>query len=275
MNQNKTKKKRICTLQRVWWSEGLCPRQNPSWGNSRNQIRKKFRGHKTWRSAEKIDWRDHSKIRKKRLQVGWCQTCFSFTRLCKAALCRPLQQAFLWRFSKFYPFLFFLIPKTCFLHKGLVVYFSSGPVLCLAFEGDNVISETRKMLGATNPKDSLPGSIRGDYSINVGRNIIHASDSPASAAHELKLWFKEGELLNWSQSDSTWVYEKWFPCFRKTSFLQSTLPSNSPLKKQTRQSNPFFLWLTFFLRFLFQLLFERRNWKMLSTWRTFSECISK
>ena len=91
---------------------------------------------------------------------------------------------------------------------GLVKYFSSGPVIAMVWEGRNAISGGRKLVGATNPDDSAPGSIRGDLCVNVGRNIIHGSDSADSAQHEISLWFKDGEVADWSPSDYLWVYEK-------------------------------------------------------------------
>merc|ERR1719213_781458 len=75
---------------------------------------------------------------------------------------------------------------------GLVEYAASGPVCCMVWEGDNVVKTGRKMLGATKPFDSEPGTIRGDFSIDVGRNIIHGSDAVESAEHEIGLWFPEG-----------------------------------------------------------------------------------
>ena len=80
---------------------------------------------------------------------------------------------------------------------GLVSYASSGPVCAMVWEGDNAVATGRKMLGATKPFDSAPGTIRGDYCIDVGRNIIHGSDSVDSANHEIGLWFKPEELCNW------------------------------------------------------------------------------
>ena len=72
---------------------------------------------------------------------------------------------------------------------GLVEYAASGPVCAMVWEGDNAVLTGRKMLGATKPFDSAPGTIRGDYCIDVGRNIIHGSDAVASANAEIKLWF--------------------------------------------------------------------------------------
>uniref|UniRef100_A0A336LTH1 Nucleoside diphosphate kinase n=1 Tax=Culicoides sonorensis TaxID=179676 RepID=A0A336LTH1_CULSO len=80
---------------------------------------------------------------------------------------------------------------------GLVEYMSSGPVVPMVWEGLNVVKTGRVMLGATNPADSVPGSIRGDLCIQVGRNICHGSDAVESANKEIALWFGEKELVNW------------------------------------------------------------------------------
>jgi nucleoside-diphosphate kinase len=72
---------------------------------------------------------------------------------------------------------------------GLVQFFSSGPIVCMCWEGKDIIKQGRQMLGETQPLASKPGSIRGDYSIDLGRNICHGSDSPEAAAHELEMWF--------------------------------------------------------------------------------------
>jgi len=77
---------------------------------------------------------------------------------------------------------------------GLIEYMNSGPVCAMVWEGDNAVATGRKMLGATKPFESEPGTIRGDYCIDVGRNICHGSDAVESANNEIKLWFKESEL---------------------------------------------------------------------------------
>lgn len=92
--------------------------------------------------------------------------------------------------------------------KGLVDFITSGPIVAMAWEGDNVVETARKMMGATNPKESAPGTIRGDFSIDLGRNVIHGSDSVTSAERELKIFFSNDELLNsWNRSTEGWVYE--------------------------------------------------------------------
>jgi len=94
---------------------------------------------------------------------------------------------------------------------GLVKYMSSGPVVPMVWEGLNVVKTGRVMLGATNPADSAPGTIRGDFCIQVGRNICHGSDAVESAAKEIALWFKDEELVKWDPNGMTWVYEDFEP----------------------------------------------------------------
>jgi nucleoside-diphosphate kinase len=90
---------------------------------------------------------------------------------------------------------------------GLTKFLSSGPVVAMVWEGHNVVKGIRQMLGQTNPQDSLPGSIRGDYSISLGRNVIHASDSVESANHEIGMWFDKAELMEWAPVSAPWIYE--------------------------------------------------------------------
>jgi len=92
-------------------------------------------------------------------------------------------------------------------YPGLVKYFSSGPIVAMVWEGKNVIAGGRKIVGATDPDKSEPGSVRGDLCIQVGRNIIHGSDSPASAQDEISLWFKDSEITNWEDPLDKWTYE--------------------------------------------------------------------
>jgi nucleoside-diphosphate kinase len=90
---------------------------------------------------------------------------------------------------------------------GLTKFFSAGPIVCMCWEGKDIINQGRQMLGETQPLASKPGSIRGDYSIDLGRNICHGSDSPEAAAHELKMWFPEG-VNDFGKAVDSWVYEK-------------------------------------------------------------------
>uniref|UniRef100_A0A8C6FQL1 Nucleoside diphosphate kinase n=1 Tax=Moschus moschiferus TaxID=68415 RepID=A0A8C6FQL1_MOSMO len=90
---------------------------------------------------------------------------------------------------------------------GLVKYMNSGPVVAMVWEGLNVVKTGRVMLGETNPADSKPGTIRGDFCIQVGRNIIHGSDSVKSAEKEISLWFKPEELIEYKSCAFDWIYE--------------------------------------------------------------------
>lgn len=90
---------------------------------------------------------------------------------------------------------------------GLIKYMTSGPVLAMVWEGEGVVKTGRVMLGETHPAKSLPGTIRGDYCIQVGRNIVHGSDSVESAKTEIGLWFKESELVDWTPELDRWINE--------------------------------------------------------------------
>merc|ERR1712142_97115 len=90
---------------------------------------------------------------------------------------------------------------------GLVKYMASGPVVAMVWEGLNVVKTGRVMLGETNPADSKPGTIRGDFAVQVGRNICHGSDAVESANHEIALWFKPEELVSWEPELKDWIYE--------------------------------------------------------------------
>eukprot|EP00775_Hariotina_reticulata_P007882 gene7882-8078_t len=89
---------------------------------------------------------------------------------------------------------------------ALVDYICSGPVVAMVWEGKNVVATGRKMIGATNPQASEPGTIRGDFCIEVGRNVIHGSDSVENAQKEIALWFGE-DLADWTPSLKPWIYE--------------------------------------------------------------------
>jgi nucleoside-diphosphate kinase len=90
---------------------------------------------------------------------------------------------------------------------GLVEFITSGPIVAMVWEGDGVIASARKMIGATKPLESEPGTIRGDFGINVGRNIIHGSDAPETAQNEIALWFKSEELVTWQPQMTPWLRE--------------------------------------------------------------------
>ncbi len=90
---------------------------------------------------------------------------------------------------------------------GLVSFITSGPVTAMVWEGDGVVAAARKMIGATNPLTAEPGTIRGDFGVNIGRNIIHGSDAVETARSEIDLWFKEEELVSWQPSLTSWIRE--------------------------------------------------------------------
>lgn len=90
---------------------------------------------------------------------------------------------------------------------NLVKYVSSGPVVPMVWEGSNSVKIGRTLLGATHPVDSPPSTIRGDFGIDVGRNIIHGSDSVESAKQEINLWFTDEEIISWKSCYDNWLYE--------------------------------------------------------------------
>ena len=90
---------------------------------------------------------------------------------------------------------------------GLVEFITSSPVVAMVWEGEGVIASARKIIGATNPLNAEPGTIRGDYGVAVGRNLIHGSDAPETAQTEVALWFKDSELVSWKPNATPWLYE--------------------------------------------------------------------
>lgn len=89
-------------------------------------------------------------------------------------------------------------------YDSLISYMTSGPVVAMVWEGDECIMHIRKTAGATNIKDSLPGTIRGDYCLHTTNNVIHASDSVASADREINLFFKPEEIVSWKDESVHW-----------------------------------------------------------------------
>jgi nucleoside-diphosphate kinase len=90
---------------------------------------------------------------------------------------------------------------------GLVDFITSAPVVAMVWEGDGVVAAARKIIGATNPLTSEPGTIRGDLGVSIGRNLIHGSDAIETAQQEVALWFKPEELSNWQPTVTPWLYE--------------------------------------------------------------------
>jgi nucleoside-diphosphate kinase len=90
---------------------------------------------------------------------------------------------------------------------SLLSYMLSGPILATVWEGKDVVKQGRVILGATNPLQSAPGTIRGDFAIDMGRNVCHGSDSVESANKEIDLWFKKEELVDYKPALFGWIYE--------------------------------------------------------------------
>lgn len=90
--------------------------------------------------------------------------------------------------------------------SDLVSFITSGPVVAMVVEGDNVVEGIRNLMGKTNPKDSAPGTIRGDFAVDLSRNVVHGSDSKQSAEREISIFFSEEEILKMEKIDEAWVY---------------------------------------------------------------------
>lgn len=91
--------------------------------------------------------------------------------------------------------------------KGLVEFITSGPVVAMVWEGKDIVNTLRKMMGKTNPLEADIGTIRGDFGIDIGRNVVHGSDSLESAKREISLFFRNDELVPWQKDLDKWIYE--------------------------------------------------------------------
>lgn len=92
-------------------------------------------------------------------------------------------------------------------YDKLIGFITSGPVFAFVVEGNNAVEAVRTMVGKTNPQEAAPGTIRSDHGQTTGRNLIHASDSPASAEREINIFFRPEELVNYTRIDEIWLYE--------------------------------------------------------------------
>lgn len=90
-------------------------------------------------------------------------------------------------------------------YPDLVGYITSGPVIAMAWQGDDCVAFIRKITGATKPQEAQPGTIRGDYCMHTNHNVIHASDSPESGEREVALYFREEELCVWTDALESWL----------------------------------------------------------------------
>jgi len=91
--------------------------------------------------------------------------------------------------------------------NGLVEFITSAPVVATVWQGDGVVASARKIIGATNPLTAELGTIRGDYGVSIGRNLIHGSDAIETAQTEIALWFTPEELVSWQPVVTPWLYE--------------------------------------------------------------------
>jgi nucleoside-diphosphate kinase len=92
-------------------------------------------------------------------------------------------------------------------YTGLIDYISSGPVVVAAFEGNDAVAAVRATVGDTNPTAARPGTIRGDWALEIGRNLVHASDSPENGQAEVALWFRTDDLVSWPRDLDRWITE--------------------------------------------------------------------
>ena len=92
-------------------------------------------------------------------------------------------------------------------YPGLLGYITSAPVVVACVEGTSAVQMVRNAVGATNPLNAAPGTIRGDFALDIGRNLIHASDASETADRELALWFHDGELVAYQRDTDPWIFE--------------------------------------------------------------------
>lgn len=92
-------------------------------------------------------------------------------------------------------------------YDGLISYITSGPVVAMVWEGTEAIRAARETMGKTKPFEAAPGTIRGDFALETGRNIVHGSDGPESAAREVALFFNPSELVAWGRTVDPWIFE--------------------------------------------------------------------
>lgn len=90
---------------------------------------------------------------------------------------------------------------------GLIQFITSGPVLAMVWAGPDAIGMIRTTMGATNPVAAAPGTLRADFAVNVGRNIVHGSDGPETAEREINLWFRPEELVSYDRANDPWITE--------------------------------------------------------------------
>ncbi|MBC7264275.1 MAG: nucleoside-diphosphate kinase [Chloroflexi bacterium] len=92
-------------------------------------------------------------------------------------------------------------------YEGLLNYITSSPIVVMVVEGNDAIEIVRRTMGATNPAEATPGTIRADFGLEIGRNIVHGSDGPETAAFEIGLFFSSEEIYTWSRANDRWIFE--------------------------------------------------------------------
>ena len=92
-------------------------------------------------------------------------------------------------------------------YAGLVDFITSGPVVAMAVSGPNAVAHTRRLMGVTNPQDAAPGTIRGDFATDIGRNLIHGSAEVRDAERELPIFFDESEIISYHRANGPWIIE--------------------------------------------------------------------
>lgn len=92
-------------------------------------------------------------------------------------------------------------------YESLVTYIVSGPIVAMVWEGQNAVAAARMTMGVTKPADAAPGTIRGDFGMEIGRNLVHGSDSPENADKEVALFFEPEELVDWQRTNDVWIRE--------------------------------------------------------------------
>jgi nucleoside-diphosphate kinase len=92
-------------------------------------------------------------------------------------------------------------------YDGLIRYITSSPVVVMIVEGNRVIDIVRKTMGATNPVEAAPGTIRADFALEIGRNLVHGSDSAETAAYEIPIFFRDDEIVAYARDTDRWIFE--------------------------------------------------------------------
>jgi nucleoside-diphosphate kinase len=90
--------------------------------------------------------------------------------------------------------------------EAIIHFITSSPVVAAVWEGPNAVSMVRVMMGPTNPASAASGTIRGDFGIDIGQNVIHGSDSPSRAEQEIQIFFRDDELISWERDGTRWIY---------------------------------------------------------------------